>query len=251
MDQARCGEAKRIVRPGASNSAGLQLRSARGHAFAAAAKFVSNAARGLGEGNGGCDLRFWITRDSLGALDAGRQLEQRRDLQAGTRANPDRALPVGAASDLHWAFGHGARHGLGLRPVTLLAGSAFDGRRLLDQAQAGGKTAASAFSAGISGLQEPGEGARAICHLKMRKSIHVLEYQKLKLNTANRITALVLALIWITAGIVAVVLGLSKRRWFFAALATVAIWYGLMWIRVVRQGRKLQWSEALLPWRRF
>ena len=85
----------------------------------------------------------------------------------------------------------------------------------------------------------------------MRESILVLEYQELKLNSANRITALVLALIWITAGIVGVVLGLSKRRWFFAALAMVAIGYGLLWIRVMCQGRKLKWSEALLPWRRF
>jgi hypothetical protein len=77
-----------------------------------------------------------------------------------------------------------------------------------------------------------------------------LKPDRLKLNRANRFIALVLALIWITAGITAVALGLSKRRWFLAALGAVAIWYGLMWIRVMRQGRRLQWAEALRPWRR-
>jgi hypothetical protein len=72
----------------------------------------------------------------------------------------------------------------------------------------------------------------------------------LTLNKGNRILALVLALIWITAGVVAVALGLGKRRWLVSALGAVAIWYGFVWIRVMREGRKLQWSEALRPWRR-
>ena len=72
---------------------------------------------------------------------------------------------------------------------------------------------------------------------------------RLKLNKANRIVALVLGLIWIAAGIVIVALGLSKRRWVLPVLGAVAIWYGLVWIRVMREGRRLQWLEALRLWR--
>jgi hypothetical protein len=72
----------------------------------------------------------------------------------------------------------------------------------------------------------------------------------LKLNKADRIVALVLGLIWIGAGIVAVALGLSKRHWVLPVVGAVAIWYGLAWIRVMREGRKLQWLETLRPWRR-
>ena len=70
------------------------------------------------------------------------------------------------------------------------------------------------------------------------------------LNKTDRIIALALAVIWMTAGIIAVALGLSKHRWLLPALGAVAIWYGLVWIRAVREGRKLKWSEALRLWRR-
>src|SRR5690242_16387473 len=171
MDQGRCREAKRVVRLGASNSAGLQLRSARGPAFAPTDEFINNAACRLGTSNGRFHLRHGIANDAVGALDVGWQLEQQRDLQGGTRANPNRAVSFSAASDLYRAFGHGAWRGIELRPVALLAGSAVNGGCLLDQAQAGGKTSASAFSAGVSDLQETSEGARGICHLKMRKRV--------------------------------------------------------------------------------
>lgn len=146
MGEGHCGEAERVVRLGASNSAGLQLRSARGPAFAPADEFINNAAGRLGQSNGRFHLRHGIARDAVGALDAGWQLEQQRDLQAGTRANPNRAVSFGAASDLYRAFGYGAWRGIELRPVALLACSAVNGGRFLDQAQAGGKTSSSAFS---------------------------------------------------------------------------------------------------------
>ena len=73
---------------------------------------------------------------------------------------------MGAASDLHRAFGHGFRHGVRFRPVTLLAGAAIDGDGFLDQAQAGRKASASAFCAGVSDLHEAGEGACAVRRLK-------------------------------------------------------------------------------------
>ena len=99
-DEGRCGEAKRVVWIGASNSAGVQLFSPCELASAATDEFIADAARGWGAGGRCFRLPLGITRDALGALDSGRQLEQLRDLQAGTRANPDWAVSVGAASDL-------------------------------------------------------------------------------------------------------------------------------------------------------
>lgn len=72
----------------------------------------------------------------------------------------------------------------------------------------------------------------------------------MKLSRTNRIVALALALIWIIAGIGAVALGLNGRRWMLLLIGMVAIWYGFVWVRVVREARKLQWSEALRAWRR-
>jgi hypothetical protein len=72
---------------------------------------------------------------------------------------------------------------------------------------------------------------------------------RLKLTRINRIVALVLALIWLIAGTTAVVLGFMQRRLLLPALGTVAIWYGLLWLRVFREGKQLQWRDALRPWR--
>ena len=69
-----------MVRLGASNSAGMQLCSARQLAFATPDEFTNNAARGLDRGNGRVHLPPGITPDALGPLDTGWQLEQRRDL---------------------------------------------------------------------------------------------------------------------------------------------------------------------------
>ena len=51
----------------------------------------------------------------------------------------------------------------------------------------------------------------------------------------TRVVASILATIWMVAGGLAIVLGLSK---------------GLIWLRVAREGRQLAWREALTPWRR-
>src|SRR5258708_14123993 len=75
-----------------SNSVRMQLLYAGGFAFAPAAEFIGDAARGLGTGDGCFLLRAGIVGDALGTLGTlavGWQLGQRRDLQAGTRANPN------------------------------------------------------------------------------------------------------------------------------------------------------------------
>jgi hypothetical protein len=56
--------------------------------------------------------------------------------------------------------------------------------------------------------------------------------------------ALVLAVIWLSAGTLAVVLGLLKRRWLPPVLGMIAIWYGLIWVRVFRERKQLRWPEG-------
>jgi len=66
----------------------------------------------------------------------------------------------------------------------------------------------------------------------------------------TRVVASILATIWMVAGGLAIVLGLSKGRWLPPLLGALALFYGLIWLRVAREGRQLAWREALTPWRR-
>ena len=84
MDEARSGKAKLGFGFVAPNSAGLRLFSVGGLSFAFPDEFTNNPATVLGECNGCFDLRFWITHNAVGALDARSQLEQRRHLQTRT-----------------------------------------------------------------------------------------------------------------------------------------------------------------------
>ena len=96
------GTAKPGLHPGTSDSAwdwaGILLAYP---ALAAAHESLVDTAHRLGTGDWRRDLCVRIVRDALGALDAGRELEQRRHLQARPRIDEDRALSVRAASDLH------------------------------------------------------------------------------------------------------------------------------------------------------
>ena len=48
-----------------------------------------------------------------------------------------------------------------------------------------------------------------------------------RMNKANRIVALVLALIWITGGGLGIALGLRHNKWLFVLAEGSAIFYGL------------------------
>jgi hypothetical protein len=65
----------------------------------------------------------------------------------------------------------------------------------------------------------------------------------------NRVTALVLALVWLCAGVVAVVLGGLHARWLLAACGVFAIGYAVLWLRVVARSRPLSWRDIGAPWR--
>ena len=58
-----------------------------------------------------------------------------------------------------------------------------------------------------------------------------------------------LAVVWIGAGLTAIVLGLRRGRWAVLIVGTLALWYGILWVRAVRLGRRLHRGEGIGPWR--
>jgi hypothetical protein len=70
-----------------------------------------------------------------------------------------------------------------------------------------------------------------------------------KLSTDNRAIALALAVVWLSAGLAGIVLGLIKGHFLLAVLALFAISYAVLWFRAVARSRLLTWRELLVPWR--
>jgi len=71
-----------------------------------------------------------------------------------------------------------------------------------------------------------------------------------KLSGAERLTAFVLAGIWVAAGLTAIYCGVRLHRWALAVPGFAGLWYGILWVLVTCRGRRLHWTEALRPWRR-
>ena len=65
----------------------------------------------------------------------------------------------------------------------------------------------------------------------------------------NRIVALALGLMWLSAGAAALVAGVLYGRWLLAVVAACALWYAMLWFRVVARSRLLTWSALAAPWR--
>jgi hypothetical protein len=63
--------------------------------------------------------------------------------------------------------------------------------------------------------------------------------RRAELGRAERGVALVIAIVWLAAGALAVGLGIQRRAVVPALLGVAAVWYGLVWVRVVRTGRRL------------
>ena len=64
------------------------------------------------------------------------------------------------------------------------------------------------------------------------------------LSRTNRVAAVVLAVVWLTVGLVAIAVGLGRRRWMGVPLGLLSAWHGVLWIRVARTGHWMGW-----PWR--
>lgn len=65
----------------------------------------------------------------------------------------------------------------------------------------------------------------------------------------SRIVSGILAAVWLMAGVAAIVLSLGAGHWPLGVVGVLALWYGWLWLRVVRFGKRLTVREALMPWR--
>ncbi|HLX26960.1 MAG TPA: hypothetical protein VKV24_00535 [Casimicrobiaceae bacterium] len=61
-----------------------------------------------------------------------------------------------------------------------------------------------------------------------------------RLRPRDRTLAVLLALIWLGAGAAGLVFGVSAERWLPAIAGTLAIVYGVLWVRVAARGRLLR-----------
>jgi hypothetical protein len=76
--------------------------------------------------------------------------------------------------------------------------------------------------------------------------------ERLKRSASHRdarIVGALLAIVWICAGAAGIFVGVSAHRWLLLAVGLVALWYGVLWVYVARQGRRLTARGALTPWR--
>ena len=69
------------------------------------------------------------------------------------------------------------------------------------------------------------------------------------LGGVNRAVALVLALVWLCAGVAGTILGFVQGRLLLVVLSLVAIGYAVLWFRVVARSRLLTWRGLATPWR--
>jgi len=72
---------------------------------------------------------------------------------------------------------------------------------------------------------------------------------KRNLGRLNRLTALLLALVWLGAGLVATVVGFLRDRWLLLAVGLFAVVYAILWLHVFARSRLLSWREFVAPWR--
>jgi len=61
------------------------------------------------------------------------------------------------------------------------------------------------------------------------------------LSPADLTVASLLAIIWLTVGILAIVFGVIRGYWAAVLFGVLAFVYGLIWVKVRRTRRKLEW----------
>jgi hypothetical protein len=66
---------------------------------------------------------------------------------------------------------------------------------------------------------------------------------KPEFGPANRAVAVLLAVVWLTAGTAALFIAVAQHRWWGIALGGLAVGYGTLWIRVARTGARLRWPR--------
>ena len=72
---------------------------------------------------------------------------------------------------------------------------------------------------------------------------------KSSVTGVNRFIALLLAIVWLCAGMTLLVIAFVDRRALLALLGLIAIIYAMLWLRVFARARLVRFSELALPWR--
>jgi len=72
---------------------------------------------------------------------------------------------------------------------------------------------------------------------------------KSKVTGINRFIALLLAIVWLCAGIAGMFLAFVHGHFLLAFLALFALVYAMLWLRVFARARLVRLSELALPWR--
>lgn len=70
-----------------------------------------------------------------------------------------------------------------------------------------------------------------------------------KLGAVNRAIATLLALAWLAAGAVGIAFGIAQQRWGLLVVGVLAVFYALLWSRVVARGQLLTRAALAAPWR--
>jgi hypothetical protein len=70
-----------------------------------------------------------------------------------------------------------------------------------------------------------------------------------KLSKLERALAIVLALVWVAAGLAALYVAVVGSHWALGFCALIAVAYGLAWTRVAVLSRLLTWPKLFTPWR--
>jgi len=65
--------------------------------------------------------------------------------------------------------------------------------------------------------------------------------QQPELGPVNRVVAVLLAIIWLSGGLIVLVLGLTQQNGSELVIGILAIGYGFLWVHVAWTGRRLHW----------
>jgi hypothetical protein len=66
-----------------------------------------------------------------------------------------------------------------------------------------------------------------------------------RFSAVERAVAAGLALVWIGASLTAILWGLRRGVWAVLIAGPLGLWYGMLWVRAARLGRRVHWREGL------
>jgi len=76
------------------------------------------------------------------------------------------------------------------------------------------------------------------------------ERHKERFSRRDRFIAVALAVVWIFASTIAILLSFRRGHWSLLLVGVLGLSCGFLWFKAARAGRRLHWREGLWPWRR-